>query len=302
MNRIEYIDSAKGVLIILIILGHVFFKEKIMYFAYTFSLTSFFVITGILFFYSGKAEKPFVSSVKGFIYTLAIPFFFFEAIGGVVKKIVKPETPLLSLIDGSITGNYNVNANWYLQAAFFAEVLFLLIEKSTKNKYLKVAIYTVLYIIGCCLPREEFCFRLTDRILICTALIAAGFYLYSFYMKLSPYRAGACFIISCICTVLNRYVSLFSIQVGNPVVFFAGTITGAYFCISMCRLFPSKLLALVGKNSLILMGTHQLFIYYLPVGRIFKLCTIALAEIPIVMIIRRYFPFCVGIKKTVQDK
>ena len=63
-NRITYIDASKGVLIILIVLGHVFFKAKYMNFVYTFHLSSFYIISGILFCYTNKVAQPFLVVLK----------------------------------------------------------------------------------------------------------------------------------------------------------------------------------------------------------------------------------------------
>lgn len=295
-KRIEYLDNAKGLLIILIILGHVFFKAKPLYFAYTFHLSSFFIITGILFAHINKTERPLITSFKNALYTLAVPFLFFEAVGGIVRKLFRPDLSLPAMLIGPFRGRYNVAANWYLQTAFVAELLLLSIEKIISNKRIKIIIYAALFAVGCLLPRTPFRYRFIDRALIATTLIAIGYYLHDFYLVLNPYYLSLSFILTALCTVFNGYVSLYSITVGNPILYIVGSAAGAYMCIAFCRLWPSRLMALIGRYSLILMGTHQLFIDLIPINRVLLLILILMAEVPITWIISRFLPFCAGIK------
>ena len=86
-KRIEYIDIAKGLLILLVVIGHVQQNEPftlLKQFIYTFHMPAFFIISGILFDKSRTANKKFFPYVKKKIYTLIIPYFFFEILSGIV--------------------------------------------------------------------------------------------------------------------------------------------------------------------------------------------------------------------------
>ena len=63
-TRISYIDNAKGILILCIILGHVYTGGGIHRLIYVFHVPAFFIISGILFNYSKTLEKPFAKCVK----------------------------------------------------------------------------------------------------------------------------------------------------------------------------------------------------------------------------------------------
>lgn len=295
-KRITYLDTAKGVLIMLIILGHIFFKSKYMYFAYTFHLSSFLIITGILFHHKDKANLPFMAILKNSFYKLIIPFVFFEVIAGIIKIVKYNNLTLLQLIVSPLIGACHVSSDWYLQTAFISELLFLGIEKKVTDKRAKIITYIVLYILGFLLPREPFRFVLVSRALIATSIIAIGYYLYDIYITLNIYLFIISVTLTSLCTILNGYVSLYSITIGNPILYIIGVISGAYSCIVLCRLIPDKPFSFFGKNSLILMGTHEDFIVCLPAKGLLLFSLIVISEIPVILCLNRFLPFCVGIK------
>lgn len=77
--RISYIDNAKGILILCIILGHIYTGGGgIHELIYVFHVPAFFIISGILFNYSKTLEKPFVSVLKKKIKNILVPLIFLK--------------------------------------------------------------------------------------------------------------------------------------------------------------------------------------------------------------------------------
>lgn len=296
-NRLDYLDTAKGVLIILVILGHVFFKYPYMNFVYSFHLSSFLIITGILFFHVSKVKRPFVKSFKTAIYTLFIPFIFFETIGCLIKIAHGSQFVFPWSVLNPFLGSYYVGADWYLQTAFFSELLFIGFEKTKASQYIKLPLYALMFIVGCLLPRDQFRYILLNRVFISTAFIAIGYYLYNVFTMIDIRLIIASTIITILCSTFNGYVSLYSIAIGNPVLYLLGAVSGGYMCIALCHLIKMNQLRTIGKNSLILMGTHQNLISYVHINKILLVLLIFAVEIPIVFLVRKYLPFCVGIKK-----
>lgn len=295
-DRIDYLDTAKGILIMLVILGHIFYKSKYMYFAYTFHLSSFLIITGILFHYTNRTNRPLLLIIKNAIYTLIIPLVFFEAIGSILKVLSNDNVSLFDLVINPLKGVYHVPSDWYLFTVFFAELIFVCIEKTLNHKYTKYFLYSMLYVVGVVLPRDRFRFVLVSRILIAVLLIAVGYYMYNFFTTMDIHNLFFSFIIVCLCTMFNGYVSLYSISIGNPVLYIVGAVFGAYFCISLSHLIANKPISFFGKNSLILMGTHEVCMPLIPTSGILLFASIIIVEIPIIIFLSHLLPFCVGIK------
>ena len=77
-TRISYIDNAKGILILCIILGHVYTGGGIHRLIYVFHVPAFFIISGILFNYSKTLEKPFASVLKKKVKNILVPLIFLK--------------------------------------------------------------------------------------------------------------------------------------------------------------------------------------------------------------------------------
>lgn len=80
-ERIDYIDKARGVLILLVIIGHIFQSGYVHNLIYSFHIPAFFIISGILFKYSNATQKSYKSIMISKLYTFGIPFIFFEVYG-----------------------------------------------------------------------------------------------------------------------------------------------------------------------------------------------------------------------------
>lgn len=98
-SRIDYIDAAKAYLILLVILGHVLIVINPEYnklicvaaqsFIYTFHMPGFFIIHGVLFNQKKWKERSVSEYIKKRIYSLIVPYLFFEILGIVCKTIVQ---------------------------------------------------------------------------------------------------------------------------------------------------------------------------------------------------------------------
>ena len=126
--RLEYIDTAKAFLIILVVLGHILIVLNPEYnkrdittwtqaFIYAFHMPAFFIIHGILLNGEKWKNLPARQYVLKRVYTLLIPYIFFEFIGIVWKRIFFNQ----ALSDGLynfITISCNIGADWFLPAMF----------------------------------------------------------------------------------------------------------------------------------------------------------------------------------------
>lgn len=93
----------------------------------------------------------------------------------------------------------------------------------------------------------------------------------------------------------------------NPALLAIGGISGTFLVLGISQYLNCKVISCIGRHTLTIMGTHQLVIYAMTAlvpdlygGDILKgvvlLIAIALFEIPVVWLIDRYLPFCVGRK------
>jgi len=80
-SRLQYIDKARGILISLMVIGHVWQSGFVFDTIYAFHMPAFFVISGILMGHTRSYQKPYPEFVKSRIAAYGIPFVFIELLG-----------------------------------------------------------------------------------------------------------------------------------------------------------------------------------------------------------------------------
>ena len=312
-GRIEYIDIAKGILIILVVLGHITTLPHILTYGMkavitTFHMPAFFIISGML----TKVENFRQTSFKQFLlnrsYRLLIPYVFFEIMGGLWQMLLMGSecVSLRGILYGIFTIHCHVGADWFLPTIFFAEIgLFLLVKICSKKCFLLVSgicflatflLTDITYLVACC-----------RRILIALAFILIGFSLKKLFIK----KNLAVCLVSGLLTIsvayMNGVIDLATRQFGNPLLYILGSLVGTYCILSVSQYLSgalAKLLGRIGRSSLTIMGTHQniqvLFnvlcgsVYSLPLQILVYFTTIT-CEILMVILCEKFVPFLVGI-------
>lgn len=319
-KRIEYFDMAKAYLIFLVIMGHVLIVinpgyvklnfSVVQSFISTFHMPAFFILHGILF----NNEKWRKCSVKEFIlkrvYTLIVPYLFFEIIG-IIWKCILGSQEILTGLYNLVTIRCNIGADWFLPAMFIGNLLYL-----TYVKFPNYVCGVISVLFSFTLPM----FMSENQILI---IVGRGLLAYGFIMignvgkgffQSEQTKSILNIILAFIITGIMAMISLkwggndfYTCIIKNPAVFVIGGISGTCLVVGISRLFQCKVLSRIGQHTLTIMGTHQLFIYAfsgvllqkinqdVTVGIVLLLIIIVL-EIPVVFIVDRYLPFFVGRK------
>lgn len=275
MKRVEYVDTAKGYLMLLVVIGHVLIVlnpeyNKLYYtapqaFIYTFHMPAFFIIHGILF----DVEKWQERSTKEFFVrrfqTLMIPYCFFELIG-MLWRIAFFGQSLWTGLYNLVTVRCNVGADWFLPAMFLGGLLFMVYVRHPSRIYGVVSAalcfllpmgmsgHQVLIVIG--------------RGLLAYAFIMSGHLLRSLF--LSEKTKSSLWI--ALSFAVTAGVAVYGLKFGgndfypclvqNPVTFFIGGVSGTVLIIGLSRILHCKMITdYIGNHTLLIMGTHQLAIY-----------------------------------------
>lgn len=317
-GRISYFDTAKAILILLVILGHVLivlnpgydrrYLTVIQAFIYSFHMPAFFIIHGILF----NNEKWKKALVKEFIcrrlYTMIVPYVFFEIVGMLWKAFFVKQDLRTGLYN-MLTIRCNVGADWFLPALFMGSLLYLIYVKHPNRVYGIVS--TVFsFVFPMFMAGNQF------TIVIGRGILAYGFIMIghagkNFFMSGSTEKVFSMLAAVCV-TGIVAIIGLkwagndfYGCVVGNPVTFAAGGIAGTCLILGISRYLHSNFIAYIGRHTLTIMGTHQLVIYAMTalipnlyggsIGKgILLLALILIFEIAAVGLIDRYLPFLVG--------
>lgn len=270
-NRIEFYDIAKGILMCLVVLGHIITMNylgsaMLKSFIYTFHVPAFFIITGMLLRVSLTEECKFLLFIKKRFKVLIVPYFLFEAIAA-ISQMIFLGTEYIN-IKGAIIGTFfiycNGGATWFLPTLFIAEVMYYGIMKIDGKIGMRVSLPIIVFLFV-----SSFFFPKTHIfIVIARCFLGVGFiWIGMFVMKrvLSKCVANKCVcliawlgmaIITIVVTVTNGKVGMNLCEFNNPVLYIIGSLSGTSLILISSQFIHSKILQYIGINSLIIMGTH----------------------------------------------
>lgn len=279
-QRIEYLDIAKGLLILLVLLDHICWQvinnnihnrlvdETMNYFfLFTpFFMSAFFLITGICSNYN----KTFTEFICNKTKTLLIPALFLGVIQNILYSILTtPETleiksiirMFLKMITQII---YNGGQYWFLAAIFISNILFWLTQKYIKQNCYKLIIITFLFCIGSILHFQNIPnIWSIQQALLLLPFIYIGFLLKSKKIGLKHSYITILYIVA-VCTLHSFNVSTTIVAAKvylesyiSPLIFiFLGSLGGIAIITFSKSIYifakrNNKALQFIGKNSII---------------------------------------------------
>jgi fucose 4-O-acetylase-like acetyltransferase len=325
-TRIEWLDSLKGLAIILVVWGHLNIPIKAETIIYSFHMPLFFFVSGYLFKQNNRTLKEYVHrKISG----LLVPYVFFALISipfGIYLDIVNGAgfSPLRILIhfffiNGSVGWNAPI---WFLIVLFIIEVVYFVISSYKINRTIFVifsfalgyifALSQVRYPLGLHLISWGLVFyylgNMAREKLIIEKLTQT---IPKTVMFLIPLAAINIFF----GLIMNEKVSMYINQLGDYLYFYVAAIAGILFMCFLMKQIPSyRILNFFGKNTLLVLAIHYLALrlYQLFDESIFGypymdhnsyfisiLLTVVtlISCVPIVYFVNKYLPFIVGRRK-----
>lgn len=310
-ERIAYIDTVKGILIVLMLIGHIWNVGVIHDFIYSFHMPAFFFISGILLKKSSSLMKPLRTAIFKKILSLLVPYLFFEIFAilihitqyGMILNMKGYLFEILSLhlFNGPL---------WFLFVMFLSETLFLILYKLSDGFKGKSGDYMIvfLFIMLLFLPQFQAYINITTTVMALFFLLIGyefpnsqgGGYFQYFFIMLTV-------VVTVLISFINGGVGMPDYQNGYKILFVLGAVTGSYSVIQISKIIQTVRIAPLnyyGRNSLILLGTHYPIIdivkniigideFSIVNGCIF-LVVLLVIEIGIIYVINNFFPFMVG--------
>ena len=296
--RVEWIDKAKGIGILLVILGHTFCPESISFWLYSFHIPLFFFLSGYVF----KIKTlNFPTFVKNKITSLLIPAFFMEIIiiiYSYVESLIfntNYSINLLSRILGIFIqrrGGVLSFGPWFLICLFTVQILMYFLLKYFRSdlKLLSVGVicsllgYAYCSLIGIILPWT-----------VDVSLIAILFFIIGYLIKKNEFKFETLFklkylwtyaFISLSITFIQYFqgftkIDMYANKYSEYVFFIIGSLSGILIIITLV-----KNLSLVGE--LIHIGKSSL-VYYSLHGLILSTITLILKQSVSIEYIEKYY-------------
>lgn len=272
-QRIEWIDIAKGIGILLVILGHsVKFGGAIHNLIFSFHMPLFFVLSGIT--YKQRDNKTFICRK---FRTLIMPYVVFSIIGFVLSVMIpfwRNGLSIKTVIKDIYLANpnaANVSSIWFLVALFWVEIIFNFIQKyNEKIQYIIIGVclglgflYSNLIHMITFLPEGRLPFNI-DSSLIALTFFAIGVWLKKIITNKRLFFVNC--ILFIISFVLNGRVNLHGLTFHNPLLYLLESISGTFILIFICYMLSTKIkqktmiepLKWIGKHSLIIIGIQAI--------------------------------------------
>lgn len=276
-DRISWIDMAKGLGIILVVIGHlVNYNSTITRTIFTFHTPLFFLLSGFCFNnynlqYSFKqfllkiAKRliiPYISIILiGILFTIIIEHGIYFDIGYAIKEafyLGQPES-------------FNVGQSWFLLAIFFVEILlFIILKYTSKIKSLVAVILITLFGV---IYSKFYSLGLAPRLplKIDVSLVMISLYYLGYVVRnngvilkissLSIVKRAIILLFSivffAISSQANLFVNICNLEFGNLLLFFFNSILGSFICILISLMIKGKIFSYLGKNSMIAFLIHS---------------------------------------------
>ena len=265
-NRVKWIDTAKGIGIICVILGHLYVPVAYAY-IYSFHVPLFFFLSGYLFNNKYSFRDFLKRKVRGLIipyFCLGIPLIFISSIlesdGFSFDSLFKYFIKLII--------NQRLYTLWFLTCLFALEIFFYFFNKSIKNLYIQILISLV----GCIIVLIYYeiggkCWLWN----IDLSIMALFFYIIGYAFKRKQIFENYIIKHKVVCIIItgawvlgtfvnghlfNTVLDMYNNKYGVFVISYIVAILGIIIVCCVSRYIKVDFIGYIGKNSLIYFAWH----------------------------------------------
>ena len=285
-DRLEFVDIAKGLGIILVVCSHTVYPQ-LMYFANLFFIPLFFVLSGYTLHTLSLKKKAIRLLKPYFLFNIAIALMMYVSrlkdvslnhlVGIIYSRFAL--YPLETGGENHIFMNIGNSPTWFLTCMFIAFVLLYFILQAKKYRYWVLASY-----VGLTVAFNELPILLPwsiDVAFLMAVFMYGGMLLREKgWMNLSVVYV----IVFCLAYIalsyLTGYCNLSVRNYGNSILLFLiGGIIGSYLIIRLAQLLEKTFL----KKVLVAIGQHSLVIFCIQIPILFviqKLCSRFMLYLP----------------------
>lgn len=290
-KRIAYLDVARGIGMILVVMGHVdFISEPIRDYVTSFHMPLFLIISGILLYATKTEERNWIEIVKSKCRTILLPYFIFS-VGALLFELVRALIKSIDMWDTLMRRAFQTiclqgfSTFWFLPTLFIGELIFLKVrQRNDLKKTAGIGIVMVVLMYFVAIWEKGFYqshagilgYELLHDVLLMVirGVFASGYIFLGYFVgRLLEKKVSVLWkdevlgiTLLLITAIINGYASFIDLrflEFGNPILFLTRTICGGMGVVLICRglegcldSIPGKILRFYGQNSLIIMTTH----------------------------------------------
>lgn len=183
-KRIEFIDLAKGVCILMVVMGHSGFPIEIPGWEIV-RMPLYFILSGLFFKDYGGWSKFLIQKTN----KILIPFLFFYLLGNIIYYLIQLGAPQLMITDaGGFLDAFNNRQFfngpiWFLLALFWCNIIFCTISLYVKSEPVRILLICLLGALGWYLGNVVHAFI---PLFFDVALTSLPFFAFGYYLKRTP--------------------------------------------------------------------------------------------------------------------
>lgn len=205
-KRLDYLDMAKGLGMILVLIGHlqgdsIFtfspYIQPLCVYIFSFHMPMFFIISGILQAIRKDEQKPYRDVAKARFRGIMIPYYWFSffymlvVITALIRGEIQPQTLYLNI--WYVLSGYGMNVLWFLPALYLGEMLFIFTRRKIREDipFITVValsnavVYCASYFLSIANYKTTFSMRMHElAIVILRPVLVCGFITIGYYLRL----------------------------------------------------------------------------------------------------------------------
>lgn len=322
MNRKTYLDTTKGIGILLVVAGHILNIKCLHSWIYSFHIPLFFIVSGITLGISNSwKEKNIKQNIISKAKSLLWPYLTFSIISLIMTFILYGVRPTIRLAANTIIFD-GILVLWFLPALFLSNILFIIIEKTIQRLYIKCLLIIIMIAITVCfslINYQQYDQRLLKWSLTFACVLVRGLngcifvyigYIFSRIIATKPKLISSlnlliCFIISITIhslLFLKNSVDFHFTKIGKPILYYTNAILGSLIiiCLSILidKILKLHILPWYGRNTIIIFGLHlyikkvlDLFFVDNSYGKVVLFVIVLALNTCFIFIINKFLPF-----------
>ena len=283
-GRVSWIDAAKGLGIVLIVLGHISSVETpsaLYVYIYAFHVPLFFFISGLTL---KPGRETFGAMLKGKVRSLLVPYLFYALLGyafyivgyGMAHALglrieqfnYGPWHPLIGVFYGTLGDGNLVNTPvWFIIALFCTFSIGYAINSHLRSEALRWTVVVLLALAGHLVSRQLKLPWSLASALVGLVFFQAG-HLHARRFGLAPLPRPVLWPLLAVALVIslfspfNGFVTLADMELGHPALYALFAFGGIYLTVALVQLLGPNIpwLVRLGQWSMAIMVIHMLII------------------------------------------
>ena len=270
-DRIAWIDMAKGYGTLLVIYAHLG-DDPLRGWMYSFHLPLFFFLSGYVFRYQDSFKEFVWKKCKAIMvpyFCLGIPMVLFE----ILKSLLKGQFSLENAMSLAklFLEQRRLWTLWYIACLFWLNIIFYLLLKSVKKKWILILLSVILPVAGCAYYKYggQPLYWNVDTCVMAFPFFTGG-YLYKLYAKevdglIERYKLLFLPIVWIVNVFAWRMsigengwgLEMFASSYGRPIFTYLAAFAGVFGVILVSKCVNIKQICFLGENSMLYYAWHQ---------------------------------------------